>query len=229
MRKLFLYIFSLLILSSAFSQSESGDDFEIWNGINIGYRHNKDLQFKLKNQYRLKENGSVTDRYLTQLGAEYEVYKKIAVGASLRYISKNDNQGNIQGYRDYLRYQFDVSNEHELKRWTTQYRLRYQNRDRLDTEAGFNKPYLRLKSTIEYNIRKWKLDPEIEAEIFRPTESDMHRLDRLRLGISTGYRFENAGGIKVFYRLERGLNTPEPTTTKILGFTYSYTFRRQTN
>ena len=47
--------------------------------------------------------------YFTQVKVNYSFFKKLSLGGGVRYITKNDDVGNIQGNKYYFRYQFDAS------------------------------------------------------------------------------------------------------------------------
>lgn len=162
-----------MFASVTFAQTGS-DDMETWTSVRLRYKASKKWSFELQEQLRLKENSSVTDQYFTQLTSKYRLTKKLALGLGLRYIKRNDNQGGIQGFEDYFRYHFDLSFKHSIDRFTFNHRLRYQNKNRqgnTNKKITFAKKNLRLKSSITYNIRKWKLDPRVSAEIFYQPQS----------------------------------------------------------
>ena len=84
----------------------------------------------------------------------------------------------------------------------------------------------RFKTGLNYNIKKWKLDPKFSAEIFSRLQ-DNDGLDKLRLTLGTDYKLTKASEIGMYYRLEKQLQGIYPKTTYILGLSYEYTFKNK--
>ncbi len=227
MKKTYLsLLLSIMFASVSFAQTGS-DDMETWTSVRLRYKASKKWSFELQEQLRLKENSSVTDQYFTQLTSKYKLTKKLALGLGLRYIKRNDNQGNIQGFEDHFRYHFDLSFKHSLDRFTFNHRLRYQNKNELgvsEEEGDFAKKNIRLKTAVTYNVRKWKLDPKLSAEIFNKShEGGTNGFSKYRVTFGTSYDLKKAGEIALYYRMEKELNTSLPKKVDILGFNYIYT------
>lgn len=227
MKKTYLsLLLSIMFASVSFAQTGS-DDMETWTSVRLRYKASKKWSFELQEQFRLKENSSVTDQYFTQLTSKYKLTKKLALGLGLRYIKRNDNQGKIQGFEDHFRYHFDLSFKHSLDRFAFNHRLRYQNKNELgvsEEEGDFAKKNIRLKTAVTYNVRKWKLDPKLSAEIFNKShEGGTNGFSKYRVTFGTSYDLKKAGEISLYYRLEKELNTSLPKKVDILGFNYTYT------
>lgn len=227
MKKTYLsLLLSIMFASVSFAQTES-DDMETWTSVRLRYKASKKWSFELQEQFRLKENSSVTDQYFTQLTSKYKLTKKLALGLGLRYIKRNDNQGKIQGFEDHFRYHFDLSFKHSLDRFAFNHRLRYQNKNELgvsEEEGDFAKKNIRLKTAVTYNVRKWKLDPKLSAEIFNKShEGGTNGFSKYRVTFGTSYDLKKAGEIALYYRMEKELNTSLPKKVDILGFNYTYT------
>ena len=227
MKKTYLsLLLSIMFASVTFAQTGS-DDMETWTSVRLRYKASKKWSFELQEQLRLKENSSVTDQYFTQLTSKYRLTKKLALGLGLRYIKRNDNQGGIQGFEDHFRYHFDLSFKHSLDRFTFNHRLRYQNKNELgvsEEEGDFAKKNIRLKTAVTYNVRKWKLDPKLSAEIFNKShEGGTNGFSKYRVTFGTSYDLKKAGEIDLYYRMEKELNTSLPKKVAILGVNYTYT------
>lgn len=227
MKKTYLsLLLSIMFASVSFAQTGS-DDMETWTSVRLRYKASKKWSFELQEQFRLKENSSVTDQYFTQLTSKYKLTKKLALGLGLRYIKRNDNQGKIQGFEDHFRYHFDLSFKHSLDRFAFNHRLRYQNKNELgvsEEEGDFAKKNIRLKTAVTYNVRKWKLDPKLSAEIFNKShEGGTNGFSKYRVTFGTSYDLKKAGEISLYYRMEKELNTSLPKKVDILGFNYTYT------
>ncbi|WP_166461178.1 DUF2490 domain-containing protein [Flavicella sediminum] len=227
-------ILLLCVFSFGISSAQSSDDqqdLESWTSIALKYKINKKWEVELQEQFRLKENISVTDQYFTQLDGSYKVTKNLSLGAGLRYINSNDNKGNIQGYEQHFRYHFDVSFKHKINDFTLKHRLRYQNKNELgvsEAEGDYAKKNLRFKSSVNYNFNNWKLDPKFSAEIFnRSEEGEENGFNKYRLTLGTSYKLKSAGEIGLYYRMEKELNESLPKTTNIIGLNYTYTFKNK--
>ncbi|MEP2024557.1 MAG: DUF2490 domain-containing protein [Reichenbachiella sp.] len=219
-----------------FGMAQSGDyvevqDFESWTSLALKYKLDKKWTFGLQEQIRLDNNSSEIKSFLTQFTTDYKLSKKFEVGLGLRLINKNDNKGNKQGYEHYFRYHFDASYKHKLDRFSFKYRVRYQDRSELSVHSsneGDPEKYVRFKATADYNIKNWKLDPEISGEIFNPLDGETYDgLSGYRLTVGTNYKIKKLGKIGVSYRLEKELNTTHPKTTNILRLKYTYTLKNK--
>lgn len=223
-------LFANIILFSAINFAQESDkDWSSWNSIGIDYKLNKKWTFGLEEQFRLKENFSAVDEFFTQLSSEYKVFKGFKLGAAIRYIRENDNQGNVQGYENHFRFQFDAKYKHEINNLKIGYRFRYQNKNELGVsvdEGDEAKQNLRFKTSLEYNFKDWKLDPKFSAEIFNRFQADEDNgFSKYRLTLGTDYKIKNFGELGIYYRYERDLNEDYPDVNNILGLKYTYSFK----
>lgn len=225
-------LFTLLVITCLFSQNNYGqsedlNDWESWNSIGLKYKLNKKWSFELQENLRLKEDISEIDKYFTQLGAQYNITKKLKVGIAGRYISKNDNTGNVQGYENYFRFHIGAQYKHKINEFTLAYRLGYQNKNELGVDDYANQ-HIRFKAAVGYNIKHWKLDPEISGEIFNHFEKDEENgFDKYRITIGSEYNMKNYGKIKFYYRFKKQLNETFPETKNIIGLKYTYTIKNK--
>lgn len=220
-----IILFNVLI-NRGFAQLPGADvkDFQAWASVEVSYKLNKKWTFKLEEQLRLKNDAKITDQYFTELYAEYSPFKKIEFAIGARYISENDTQGSNQGYESYFRFNIDGTYKYKIDRFSLKHRLRYQNKNKLGEDDN---PIIntRLKTSIAYNIKSWKLDPKISGEIFRRYEKDEDtRFNKYRLTLETEYKINKIGAISIFYRLDKEINIINAETLKILGLKFSYNF-----
>lgn len=222
----------LLCTSLIFSQDNT-EDLESWSAINLKYKLNKKWAFNLEGQLRLKEDASEVSEYFSEFGATYTLFKGFKLGTGFRYIKENDNVGNIQGYENHFRYNFDASYKHKINNLSLKYRLRYQNKNELGvsaSEGDYAKQNIRFKTSLGYNINNWKLDPKFSAEIFNRFGKDAdNQFSKYRLTLGTEYKLKKMGTIGLFYRIEKELNQTFPETTNIIGLKYIYTFKNKKN
>ena len=98
----------------------------------------------------------------------------------------------------------------------------------VSTSKNSTNQNIRFKTGLEYNIKKWKLDPKFSAEIFNHfEEGDENGFSKYRLTLGTDYKFKNFGKIALFYRIEKELNETIPKTTNIIGLKYTYTIKNK--
>jgi len=207
-------------------KAQSDSDFQAWSAIELTYKPNKKLSFGLEGQWRFKDNASITDQYFAQLTSDYEIFNNFKLGAAMRYIRDNDTKGNIQGFENHIRFHLDANYSHKIERFKLKYRMRFQNKNELGiskAEGDYNKQYLRLKTSVEYNIRNWKLDPKVSGEIFRHyEEGETTKFDKYRLTLETEYKLKGIGKINLYYRVEKEINTDLPDTINILELKFTY-------
>jgi hypothetical protein len=200
-----------------------------WYTIDLGYEPNKKWDFEFSNQLRLQHNPSEIAQYFTEISARRKIIKDFKLGGGLRYTRENDTRGNVQGYRNQFRYHLDAFYGQKWDDFKFQWRLRYQNRDELGfSRADGDTPVqrIRFKTSLEYTIPNWKLDPEVAGELFsRFQQGDEARIDRYRITVGTSYRIKKAGRIGLYYRFESSINSDPKRTFDIISLKYGYTFK----
>ena len=220
----------LAMLCSNISLAQSGQtyevaDLEVWTGAKLNYKPNKDWSISLEQQLRLKDDASTVDLTFTELEITRNINKHFALSLGTRFIRENDNEGKIQGYESHFRWNTDLSYKHKVQNLSLKYRVRYQSKNELMVD-DVNVNTFRFKTGLNYNIKKWKLDPKFSAEIFSRLQ-DNDGLDKLRLTLGTDYKLTKASEIGMYYRLEKQLQGIYPKTTYILGLSYEYTFKNK--
>ncbi|WP_248723440.1 DUF2490 domain-containing protein [Seonamhaeicola sp. ML3] len=226
---LLMVMASLLFTSLAFSQNQDTRDLESWTGINLKFKLNKKWAFNLEGQLRMKEYITEVSEYFSDFGTSYTVFRGFKLGAGFRYIKENDNVGKIQGYENHFRFNLDASYKHKINDLSLKYRLRYQNKNELGistSEGDYANQKFRFKTSLEYGVNNWKLDPKFSAEIFRSFGVDReNEFSKYRLTLGTEYKFKSFGTIGLFYRIEKEINVSVPEITKIIGLNYTYTIK----
>jgi len=209
---------------------QNSNDFHSWSALELKYEKNKKVTFSLEGQLRMKDDISTVDQYFGELGVQYKLPKNFRIGVGIRYIRNNDTNGRIQGFENLFRYHADLSYRHKIDRFALKYRIRYQNRNELGlsvSEGDIARQRVRFKTTLGYNIRSWKLDPELSGELFNGFRKNgtANGFDKYRISLGTSYNVKNVGRFSLFYRLEKEINTPNPAAENILSVKYSYTIK----
>ena len=222
-------ILLLFIANSTVMQSQTSGDLGLWNSAELGYEFNDNWKGYAEGQFRLKENLNTVDEYFGELGIKRKIFKGFRLGAAFRFIRENDTRGAIQGYEDHVRFHFQATYKHKVGDFRLGYRIRFQNKKELGLADGidnFNVQRLRFKSSLEYKIKNWPLDPKIWGELFRRYErGTQSEFDKYRITIGTEYNMKNAGSIAGFWRLENDLDQRIGDGLYIIGLAYSYTIK----
>lgn len=222
----------LLILSVAsclYAEAQTDRDLASWNGIALDFELSDDWETEFKSQLRLKENFSAVDEYFGQIGVKRKLFKGFKLGAALRYSRRNDNQGAIQGFESRLRYHFQTSYKHSVNRLRIGYRIRYQSRKELGLADGiesFRVNRLRFKTSLEYKIKDWPLDPIISGELFQRFEKNTDsRFDKYRITIGSVYDLNDTSSLSFFWGLESSINETIKDNLYLIGLSYNYAFK----
>jgi hypothetical protein len=195
--------FSYLILFFQFSFvfSQEINESKFWSSASYKYQAKERVSFSFSQLYRLKEDLNAVDSYITELSSDYEVSKNLNFEIELRYYSKNDNKGKVQGFENLWRYRFALEKEIKLKPIKVMIRLAFQKRTSLDKQNDF-KEYLRIRSAFEYSIKNWDWDPYFSVEIIEKTSGD--DLQKIRYGIGSSNKLNGSKWtIRYFYQIER--------------------------
>jgi len=230
------YIIALTIslLCAAQLSAQSGTyytirDFQTWSSATLAYKLNKKVKLGIGQELRLENNTSEVDKYFTEGFIKYKIAKPLTLGAELRFVRSNDNEGKIQGYENHLRHALNAQFKHDVNRLTLKYRLQYQSSKEMNQSAALsNDPTKKWRFKVggEYNIKKWKFDPKISGEIFRTMGTDGD-FSKIRGTIGTSYETKKAGSITLFFRMEKELNKNYPQLTNVIGMNYQYTLKRK--
>ncbi len=150
------------------------------------------------------------------------------MASGFRYIRENDNKGKIQGYNSLYRYQFDVKYQHDIKKFTLAYRLRYQSKSELGVSASdLDAPTqnIRFKFDTEYNIKGSNFTPNIAIDFFNSVEGSQLNLSKFRTTAGVDYKFKKLGKLGLFYLVDKQLRSDYPKTTHIVSLKYLYTLK----
>ena len=198
---------------------------EGWAIAEVSLKITKKFSVDLAQHVRQKYDISLLDKYFTQVGFNYELFKDFKVALKGRFISDNDTEGNIQGIDSKFRYQTDISYKHDIGIVDLTYRLSYQNSNELGMPDIPNQ-YARFRTGINYKIKAIKTVVKIEGELFNQFQKDNqdngNNLYRLTMKLNRKIKKNNEIG--VFYRIQKDIDRIEPVDRKIIGLKYSHKF-----
>jgi hypothetical protein len=182
------------------AQEADNSDVELWTGVALKHKWNKQHAIKLQHEYRFKDRAGVLDKDFTELEYKRKFSKGFSLALGARYSRTNDNEGKIQGTKERFRWQTDLGYKNEINRFSIGSRLRFQSRSDLFGDNP-SVDVLRLKIVLGYNIRNWKLDPKLSTEFFRKSAAE-ENISKMRVTIGTDYSMGRWGEIEFLYRIE---------------------------
>ena len=174
------FIFFVLTLLSNFCFAQSSE-LKGWSSVEYGFDINEILKINLSQHFRLKEDLNVIDTYITESEISLEPINKLTLLGQLRYYSRNDNFGGIQGFENMMRYRFGIEKKLSSNKLNFELRIAYQNRFSLDRENRFKKR-IRIRPLIELKMIDWTNNPKIYFEYFDEIKGNEQKV--YRYGIS---------------------------------------------
>ena len=216
---------NLLLASFLFGQETN--DMEGWSSIELDVKANKNLSFSVSEHLRYRNDITTLKNYFTQAKVKYELFKNFEIGAGIRYITNNDDTGNIQGYEPLFRYQFDAIFSDKIDKVTVLFRLRYQNKNELgfsESEGDIPVEYTRYRMGFDYRIKALKLNAKLFGEVFNEakTTDSNGGFNRHRYTLRISRKFKNFGTVGMFYANQSDYSTNTKKNKSIIGFKYSY-------
>ena len=215
------------LLLTPFLFGQETNDMEGWSSIELDVKANKNLSFSVSEHLRYRNDITTLKNYFTQAKVQYELFKNFEIGAGIRYITNNDDTGNIQGYEPLFRYQFDAVFSDKIDEVTVLFRLRYQNKNELgfsESEGDIPVEYTRYRIGFDYRIKALKLNAKLFGEVFNEakTTDSNGGFNRHRYTLRISRKFKNFGTMAMFYANQSDYSTNTKKNKSIIGFKYSY-------
>lgn len=216
----FLFIVFLLLSSPVFSQHE----FMTWVEAEASGKIVKKLKWNAGITGRFGERGAET--IFPQVGLEYKVTKWFRPSLEYRLIVEKNKIGN---YKTMNRLNVNLNFKHDFDRLGVGLRLRYQyafNRLSADAyDADFDQA-IRIKPSLEYDLKGTKLSPVISAEFFYnpaygPTSPGF---SKVRAAVGFKYEFKGPHSIGVKYQLDKKFRNYAADLRHVLNLSYSIAF-----
>jgi len=213
----------IIITQSLMSQSDN--QIEGWGIAEVSIKATKKISINVAEHVRYKNDFSVLDKYFTQVGFNYELFKDFKVGVKGRFISDNDTEGNIQGLESKFRYQTDISYKHDVGIVDLTYRLSYQNSNELGISDIPNQ-FARFRTGVNYKIKSIKTVVKIEGELFNQfkKENQDNGINLYRLTMKLNHKIKGNNEIGLFYRIQKDIDREDPVNRKIIGFKFAHKF-----
>ena len=213
------YIFFLIILLSNFCFAQSSE-LKGWTSVEYGFEIDESLKIDLSQHFRLKEDLNVVDTYITESEISYEPINDLKLLGQLRYYSRNDNFGGIQGFENMLRYRFGIDKKFNSNKLNFELRVAYQNRFSLDRENRFKKR-IRIRPLIELKMIDWTNNPKIYFEYFDEIKGNDQKV--YRYGISKKINTNKSQSITLRYLYQKYVEKySSNSSANIISIKYSF-------
>ena len=191
--RFFILIFPAILSNFCLGQT---NEFKGWSSVQYGIEINDLWKIDLSQHFRLKEDLKEVDSYITESEISFKPLKKITLSGQLRYYSRNDNNGGIQGYENMIRYRVGVEKKFTTNKLNLELRVAYQNRFSLDRDNR-TKKRIRMRPLIEWKVKDWSNNPKIYFEYLN--EIDGNEQKAYRYGISNKINTANFQSITLRY------------------------------
>lgn len=209
--KIRVLIFVFLVVSGiGFSQEiKKTQDFGIWLSSSFNHRFKKDYTFSFSQDLRLFENSKEVEKYISEIGLDYQINKHFKLGGDIRYfLAKRKDKTIAQNWR----YNFDFKYKKKvIKKTQFNYRLRFQSlyEDPFAVVSQGVKSNLRNLVGIKYKVNK-RNRVELSAELFRSLV--VYRkpyFNKIRLTLEDNID-TSIGKIGISFNYEHELNSEYP-------------------
>tara|TARA_B100001059_G_C17817761_1_gene576330 strand:- start:77 stop:817 length:741 start_codon:yes stop_codon:yes gene_type:complete len=194
-------LYFLLILYSNYILSQEITESKFWSSASYKYQSSEKLSFSISQLYRVKDDLKAVDSYISEISSDYVLSKDLNFEIELRYYSKNDNKGSVQGFENLWRYRLALEKELKFKPIKIYLRFAFQRRSSLDRDNSF-KEYIRARSALEYSIKNWDWDPYFSLEIINKTSGNS--LQKIRYGFGSSNKIKaSKWTIRYFYQVNK--------------------------
>jgi len=221
----FNYIISFVLVSIAIGAidqeiSAQDKDFGLWSSFQIETEWSDHFELDVEVGYRLKDNLKQRDESLIQAGLTYK-YWWISASAGYRFANENVPS---RTYSLSHRWITQMEFEPEWKRFNLGYRLRYQSQytDISSSENGhIPDNFIRQRFQIDYNIRKFPVDPFFHYEVFTIMGKSLPAFsEKYRASAGVVIKINKDNSMKISYMKNDFINNNDQTESYILKLEY---------
>ena len=218
----YLYLFLLFFSNLIFAQDNG---LEGWNSIGVSAKISDKVNVDISQHLRHKNNIYILDKYFTQVGINFELINDLKLGAKVRFISDNDNQGNIQGIEPHFRYQFELGYKKNIGIIDMTFRARYQNKNELGI-SDIAKEFFRFRLGLNYKIKPIKTIFKVEGEIYNQlsNHNEENGWNLYRLTYKLNFNLKGPNEIEAFYRTQNDIKRINAIDREIVGLKYTRKF-----
>ena len=226
-----------------------GDDFGMWYEVAAQKKLGKKWSVDVEGEFRTRNDAKTADRWSIGAEGSYKVTKwlKASAGYTLLYdnnagkLTYNDDGAYNNWRPSYwgVRHRINVAltGSLDLGRWTLSLRERWQytyrpekTTERYDfdnycwedkTVKSKGRNVLRSKLKVDYNIRKCKIDPHADVELFNAWD-----VQKVRYSVGADWKITKAHTVGVAYYYQHAADDDDDgdTDSHIIGISYKFKF-----
>jgi len=188
----FTVLVGCLLVSFQSKAQEVENDFQYRTNLKISYKPIKDVKINFTPEIRFGDQFQF-DQYLVEWEVVYSPLKRFNLGASYQFKGNKTGSGDFENRNKYALF---IEANKKLKRFTPSLKMSYTNSADDDLKSHF----LRYKASIDYNIRKSKLTPEISLEAFH--DLGVNDFYKMRYTAGINYKIFKNNSIGIGYKLD---------------------------
>lgn len=197
---IFLFLFVLL----CFNVQGQTEDFQSWNSLSVKKKINKKFTLYGEQEMRFRNNASILDKSVTELGGAYSINKYVKLKTTYRLTYNNDMEDGV--YFDNRLY-FDLVLKKKFDRFKFSFRERYQQNFAVENDDEFsyyNFRYLRHQLSLEYNLPKTSIEPFCAAELYQSLNNPIQNgIDKQRYTLGVLFPINKSIAFKIYYRFQK--------------------------
>jgi hypothetical protein len=171
---------------------------------------------------KLEKNATRIDEINLDVNLIYSSLNFLQLSAGYR-LTADRNRHDI--YECKHRYDIEAELKKKINRFVLTYRLRFQNIDDeyfQDEVKGDAKNILRNRIQANYNIKRCRITPFANSELFCQLTSSAPPVVSFRSVLGGSYAFDNHSNVRLYFRIDREMNAEFPYTYYFLGAGYMY-------
>ena len=205
-----------LLLDVFFAVAQDTEkDFGSWASVEVSKKLTKKFAVEFEEEVRIFQNLTQIDRFLTSPGVVYSFNKYFRAGAGYAWIYDHDL--NDEMWRNRHRYYGYLQGKMDWGRFTFSLREKFQTTYYKEKDQQY-KSYLRSKLGISYDIKGFKAEPYLSAEMhYRLNNPDGNEIENWRYTLGVEYPFGKNFAVDGFFRLNRDVNVKNPVNMTIIG------------
>lgn len=199
----------------------------LWTGVELQAPLSKKVEVTLSPEVRFTDQSQKVDDILFEADARIRWFKLFQPEFSYRFSRSYDDPGQ---YFNGNRLSAGVRSVVDVGRFRFSNRIQYMHSLTNKYSLGYSietRRYIREGLKISYNIRKSKLEPFVQAEIYYDLSPDRnHEFSRIRYRAGFELPVSKRSTIDIYFLLQDKLNTKNPLRTYAIGVFYTYTLPR---
>ena len=217
---LVLFAGVLLLPQSSIAQES---DANLWTRFALKYDISKNTRLAIEEEFRFFNNASMLEQNHTEIGIKSEIVNRLKIGAYYRFIYETDIDRDYSlGHRGWLQIEYlllDKDLEISIRNRLQATVQNVQSSEKGDIPEWYN----RYKLSVEYKPKKAVWVPGGDIELWHALKPyGKPSIDKLRATLGLEYRYNSNWRFKMFYALQKELQTANPGTDHIWGIASTY-------